>query len=297
MKNLITTAILCVFVISGCASPLNLLSKRSSGGPAVAEAKNAARLAASTESGGVNFSIKVDKSVFLDPVSPDRQIVFVRIRNTTGRDGIEDRVSSAVFNKLSEIGYQRTNNPDEAQYILQGKIVLADYVNQATLEQVEQSSFGESLSNVVGAGIAGGAIGGFSNDSSGSDIGSVVGILGGLISESQRRKKIRELEAIKVVSVVTDLELRERAKGVVKVTGKKVVSSGSGSSNREGIASGRFSNVANEESAVVQEFEESSQWKKHRIRIVSKASGKDLLYEDVQERLEEAIAKSLVGLF
>ena len=78
--------------------------------------------AASTaiEKRNLEVQTKMSDSVFLEPVSPDKQIVYVRVRNTTDKDiEIEDQIKKAFESK----GFKVVADPDEAYFMIQANIL------------------------------------------------------------------------------------------------------------------------------------------------------------------------------
>ena len=59
-------------------------------------------------------------TVFLEPVSPDKRIVYVRVRNTTDKD---IQVDQAIKSSIESNGFTVTNNPDEAYFMIQANIL------------------------------------------------------------------------------------------------------------------------------------------------------------------------------
>src|SRR4051812_25036404 len=68
----------------------------------------------------LNVQTKMSETVFLDPVAPDKKVVFIQIRNTSGVAGlnIEPQLKAAI----AAHGYRFTDNPDAAHYLLQANI-------------------------------------------------------------------------------------------------------------------------------------------------------------------------------
>ena len=59
-------------------------------------------------------------SIFLEPVSPQKQIAYIRVRNTTDKDiNIEDQIKAAVEAR----GFKVVTNPDEAYFMIQANIL------------------------------------------------------------------------------------------------------------------------------------------------------------------------------
>ena len=63
---------------------------------------------------------KMSDSIFLEPVSPQKQIVYVKVRNTTDKDiEIEDQIKRAFESK----GFKVVSDPDEAYFMIQANVL------------------------------------------------------------------------------------------------------------------------------------------------------------------------------
>ncbi|MDH3603075.1 MAG: complement resistance protein TraT, partial [Candidatus Tectomicrobia bacterium] len=69
----------------------------------------------------LDVQTKMSDAVFLEPLAPDKRIVFVQVRNTSDKQNfdIEAPIKAAIAAK----GYRVTENPEEAYYKLQVQVL------------------------------------------------------------------------------------------------------------------------------------------------------------------------------
>ena len=60
----------------------------------------------------LDVQTKMSDTIFLDPVGPDKKVVFVEVRNTSDKENFD--VEGAIKEKITKRGYRITDNPDEA---------------------------------------------------------------------------------------------------------------------------------------------------------------------------------------
>ena len=68
----------------------------------------------------LDVQTKMSATVFLEPVTPARRIIYVEIRNTSDKNlDIKDRITR----RLKEAGYRLTNDPDKDNFMLQSNVL------------------------------------------------------------------------------------------------------------------------------------------------------------------------------
>ncbi len=213
----------------------------------------------------LDVQTKMSETVFLEPTSPDRKIIYFDMRNTSDKElQVKDKIA-AVF---KERGYRITQNPDEATYMLQGNILKVGKSDLREANGYLESGFGGS---VVGA-AAGYAV------ASGSSGRAVVGagLIGGALG------LIGDALVDDVLYVmITDLQIRERPLEGEVVTQVQQANLQQGSSTRV-MQDSRGAKV---------------KWKTYRTRIVSTANKVNLDFEEAQPVLESALIRSISGIF
>ena len=63
------------------------------------------------------------QSLFVDPVSPAKRVVFIAVRNTSGH---VVNLQSKLESQLMQKGYSITQDPEEATFIIQANILHCD---------------------------------------------------------------------------------------------------------------------------------------------------------------------------
>ena len=99
-KGVFTLLITSIFVLSGCSAIHTSVAKKD-----------------------LDIQTKMSESIFLDPVAPEKRIVFVQVRNTSDKPGII--LEPAIKQAILANGYRITDNPDEAYYMLQANVLKA----------------------------------------------------------------------------------------------------------------------------------------------------------------------------
>lgn len=210
----------------------------------------------------LDVQTRMSDSIFVEPTSPARRIVFVSIRNTTDKDL---QLEPPVIAALQARGYTITNDPDKANYMIQANVLQCG------------KSDGRNADDAIGAGfggaLVGGALGGIASSSrrdalAGALIGAAAGVVGDAMVEDTR------------YTMVTDIQIRERPQ-----TGEKVAQSqrtaadqGSSSSLNQSVSGGQPA------------------WKTYRTRIVSTANKANLEFEEARQPLQEGLIRSISGM-
>ena len=119
------------------------------------------------------------KTIFMEPVSPEKRIAYIEIRNTSG-DADFNVLKQAISNNLNARGYRTTDNPERAWYFLQADVIKAGIMDENTKETLLNNQVKRAA---LGAGI--GAIGGkIIHKRNSTAIGAGVGALAGLAYDS-----------------------------------------------------------------------------------------------------------------
>ncbi len=242
MKNIFKLVLLVLSIsifISGCGAATTAIEKRN-----------------------LEVQTKMSDTVFLEPVSPEKQIVYLKVRNTTDKDvEVEEQIRKAFESK----GFKVVSNPDEAYFMIQANILQVGRTDATSTNSALQSGFGGGL---VGAGVS--AATGGSADNIG--IGAAVGAVAGLIANNM----VKDI----YYSMITDVEIRQRP-----AINEKIVQVEDNYSE-QGTTSTVSQNVNTND----------VQWKIYRTRVVSVANQVNLQFEEAQPELQKGIAKSLSGL-
>ncbi len=214
------------------------------------------------EKRNLEVQTRMSDSIFLEPVSPEKQIVYIRIRNTTDKDiNVEEQIKSALTTR----GFKVVNNPDEAYFMIQANVLQIGKTDETGGDSALQSGFGGGL---LGAGISA-ATGGSGNN---VGVGAAVGAVAGLLANTM----IKDIS----YSMITDIEIRQRPAISEKITQSEENYSEQGTT-----------------STISQNVNTSNvQWKIYRTRVLSTANQVNLQFEEAQNELQKGLIKSLSGL-
>jgi len=242
--------------------------------------------------------VRMTDTIFLDPPEVDDPGIFLRVRNTSGQEALD--LHGAVAPKLRALGYRLVNNAKDAVYVLQANILFADEVSAAELAKLDETEFGTDIGSIVtgigvGAGLgaaAGYGLGGGGKEAAlGGAAGALLGGIAGSVRSNARKERMAAKQWIKYFSLVVDIQLRERSKGVVEIAGS------SGTSATRPSGGGAFSEHSAYEREETQSYAETSEWKRYQTRIVGKAKGKLVVFDDVQHDFVVRLANSIAGVF
>ena len=237
--------------------------------------------------------VKPQKSIFLDPPE-DNNKIYVRIRDTSDREWNID-MQTYVARQLKRNGLEVVKNAKDAAYSLQANILLAQGVSAAEIAQLDETQYGQSVSDIAKSAIGGALVGAGGASLLGGHQDTIAGaavlgaITGGLLSYQKDAEKAELLKAqqeTKFFSVVVDVEIRERIKGGL-VTRKA----------RANTADNRNLSGETHSRSETESFTDTSTWKRYRTRINGKAKGKLVVFADVEQEFATKIAKSIGGLF
>ena len=212
----------------------------------------------SLEKSDLDVQTKASESIFLEPVSPAKRIIFISVRNTSDKDL---DIKSRIIERLANSGYRITDDPDAAQFMLQANVLK---VGKDDLKNSD---------SYIEAGFSGAVLGSAVSSSSDSGKGIVIGALVGIVADS--------LVNDTLFTMVTDLQVRERPRANESVTQQQSGNNTQGSSTSVTQSSGN---------TVVE-------WKTYHTRIVSTANQANLEFEEALPALENGLIRSIAGMF
>lgn len=211
----------------------------------------------------LDVQTKMSETIFLEPAEPQNKIIFVDVRNTSDK---EMDVKDAIVNSLIARGYTITQSPQKANYMLQANILQVGKTDLRTAQNSLDGGFG---------GVLVGSAAGYSMHGSGRDaaVGGLVGAAVGVVADA--------LVDDTYFSMITDVQIRERPMSgeVVTQTQSANIAQGSATKVKQDIQGAKI------------------EWKTYRTRVVSTANKVNLDFAEAQPVLQEALAKSLGGLF
>ena len=212
----------------------------------------------SLEKSDLDVQTKASESIFLEPVSLAKRVIFVSVRNTSDKDlDLKPR----IIQRLTDNDYQVTNDPDLAQFMLQANVLRVGKDNK------------ENADSYIEAGFSGASFGNAVSSSGDSGKGIVIGALVGVIADSFVNDTL--------FTMVTDLQVRERPRENEIITQQQSESTTQGSGTSISQNSNR----------------NAVDWKTYHTRIVSTANQVNLEFEEALPELENGLIRSIAGFF
>lgn len=212
-------------------------------------------------------SNKMSASIFLDPVPLEERTVLVQVRNTSDVSAFD--IENQVISKLRAKGYQVTDEPAKAHYMLQANVL--------SVGQMDPESRQEVIDRGFGGGITGAAIGaGTGVLVSGHRDAVVGGALLGTLLGTAIDSSIKDV----TYGVVTDVQISER------LTRGQTTQTHTRSELKNGTASKQTITRSN-----------SGEWMRYQTRIVSTANQANLKLDRATPALAEGMSKSIAGIF
>lgn len=215
----------------------------------------------------LEVSTKMSETIFLEPVAPEERIVYFDIRNTSDK---EINVKKNIVAAFTSRGYKVTDNPKEATYMLQGNILKVGKSDLREAQSFLGSGFGAGVTGAATGVAATAALGGGNRSMAAVGLaGAALGFVGDALVEDT------------MYAMITDLQIRERPlEGeIITQTQKANLAQGSSTQVKQDIRGGKV------------------KWKTYRTRIVSTANKMNLDFEEARPVLENALAKSMSGIF
>ncbi|MGD9638446.1 MAG: complement resistance protein TraT [Alphaproteobacteria bacterium] len=136
---------------------------------------------------------KMNKTIFLQPVSPAKRVAFIEVRNTSASPEFD--MSKEVKEAIAARGYRITDDPEEANFLLQANVLHISYD-------------GESSGSAIGSALTGGAIGGATGAavSNGSTSTAIGGALVGGLAATVADAMVKDV----TFNIITDIRLSQR---------------------------------------------------------------------------------------
>lgn len=244
LRQYLAVALVLSMGLSGCAATTTSIAKRN-----------------------LDVQTKMSDTIFLDPVSPSQQTVFVQIRNTS--DKPELSVRESIVSAMNNRGIRVVDDPDLAHYWLQANVLQAGRSTKSSTQSAYDSGFGGVI---IGA--AGGAAVGAVIDRGNSGVGAVLGGLAGAAISSAADAFVQDV----TYTIITDIQISERTDRGVSSQSSATIKQGS-----SGSLSQSDSSVDNR--------------KRYASRVVSTANKANLTWEESSGPLVNGLSQSLSGLF
>jgi hypothetical protein len=234
---LVLTTIIVVVMFSGCAGAIQTAIKKRN----------------------LDVQTKMSASIFLEPVAPEEQIVYVKVRNTTDKD---INIESAIKQSFTQKGFKIVANPKKANFMVQ--------INLLQVGKSDARSAQDALANGFGGAIVGSSIGKATGGKgyAGGLIGAAMGVVGDALVDDV------------YFTIITDIEIRQRP-----LEGETIKQS-SNMNAKQGI-SGNTQQIVKSTNV---------RWKKYRTRVVGTATQVNLKFIEAKPKLVKGLVRSLSGL-
>ena len=218
----------------------------------------------------LDVQTKMSDSIFLDPVGPDKKVIYIEVRNTSDKDNFD--IETPIKEAIAKRGYRVTDDPDEAHYRLQANVLSVAKASPTAAEAALGGGYGGAL----GGAAAGAGVGVATHGGTGGVAGGLIGSVVGGLTETVADAFVKDVTYM----AVTDVQLVEKApKGVI-------VRSDSQQSLAQGLAGTQR-----------QTYSEVGKLKKYRTRVVSTANKANLDYPEAEPLLTKGLTRSLSHLF
>lgn len=210
----------------------------------------------------LDVQTKMSETIFLEPVSPNKKIVFIDIRNTSDQDL---PIKQLILDRINQAGYTIVNDPEQANFMLQANILQIGKSDLREAEAVLSSGFGGAI---AGASLAYGTGSSYRGAMSAGLLGGALGLVGDALVDDV------------LYSMTTDLQIRERPlKGeVITQTQQTNAAQGTATRIKQSTSGAQV------------------QWKTYRTRIVSTANKANLKFEEAQDPLIDGLVRSISGI-
>ena len=241
--------------------------------------------------GQLTIQTHMSETVFLDPVPMAERTIYVSARNTSDHPELDIR--GALMQAIMARGYQVTQDPDAAHYMLRVNLLQAGQIDTKSKGALLAANYGEPL--LAGAVAAGGvsAVGGNAAASTATGLGVA-------LASFAANQLVKDV----TYSVVIDIQLSERPLkgGTVKQVTKTNAAQANGSLDRartaQTMTGGAVSGTATLNSRVKsQEIEEQVDFKQYQIREVAYADQMNLKFEDAVPQMVTRLSSNLSNLF
>jgi outer membrane lipoprotein SlyB len=237
-------ALVFLLALSGCAATTTAIGKRT-----------------------LDVQTRTTDTIFLEPVAASHRTVLVEVRNSSDRPQLD--ITPAVRAALAERGYRLVDDPQDAHFLLQANVLQVGRTSAAAAEGAFAKGFGSAL---VG-GAAGAGIGRVASDQTEAMIaGAVAGAAASAVADSF----VQDV----TYSIITDVQISERAGEGVMVTERMTQDLAQGSSGRRILST-----------------TEVHDWKRYQTRVMSSANRVNLEFEAAAPELVAGLTRAIAGIF
>ncbi len=204
---------------------------------------------------------KMSNTIFLPPVSPSKQTVYVQMKNTADQSMDMPALTQELDADLESQGY-RVVPYNQAHFLLQVNVLSIGKSTQSAAQQALASGFGGALAGAL----AGGVIG---QSYMGAGVGGLAGGAIGFIADNMVHTNYYDM--------ITDVQ--------VGVRSRHAVATSTSANLQQGISTTTSQNTY-----------KVGHWVDYRTRIVSSANQTNLSFKKAKPALEGQLVHSLGGI-
>lgn len=209
----------------------------------------------------LNVQTKMSNTIFLQPVPPSEETVYVQFKNTSDKSLDVAALEQELDADLSTQGY-RVVPYNDAHYLLQ--------VNVLSIGKMTEAAAQESLANGYGGAAFGAVAGGVIGQSwTGAGAGALVGSAIGLIADSMVHNT--------TYAMITDVQVAVRSQSAVSQQTNANLQQGTSTTTTQEVAG-------------------TGHWIDYRTRIVSTANRVNLSFNKALPALQGQLVHSLAGI-
>lgn len=218
----------------------------------------------------LDVQTRMSSSIFLDPTSSPRRRVWIEVRNTSDKPGLDLR--PAVRRLAAERGLEVVDDPRRADVLLQAAVLQAGRSARTAAQSALQGGFGSMVAGAAVGGAGGYGAGRLAGDETTYGIG---GALAGAAAGGIADALVQTVD----YTVITDIQLAQRAPLGTIVQRSESIGLEQGTGGFE-----------------QQSFSDTSAWRRYRSRLVSSAERVGLDWEDAEPALLDGMSRAVVGL-
>jgi hypothetical protein len=213
----------------------------------------------------LDVQTKMSNTIFLPPVPPSEQTVYVQFKNTSEKTLDVSALEQEIDANLANQGY-RVVPYQQAHYLLQINILSVGKSSPSAAQEALGGGYGGAVASSIAGAALGGAIG---QSYEGAAVGGLVAGVGGFVADSL----VKNVTYV----MVTDVQIGERSKSVVNQKTSANLQQGTSTTTSQQSSS-------------------SGHWIYYRTRIVSTANKVNLDFKDALPVLQGQLVHSLSGI-
>lgn len=213
----------------------------------------------------MDVQTKMSNTVFLTPVPPAEQTVYIQFKNTSDKTLDVSALEQEIDANLANQGY-RVVPYQLAHYMLQINVLSVGKSSPSAAQEALGGGYGGTLGSAIAGAAAGGVIG---QSYVGAGVGGLVAGVGGFVADSLVKNVTYDM--------VTDVQIGERSKSVVNQQTNANLQQGTSTTTTQQTSS-------------------SGHWIYYRTRIVSTANKVNLDFKTALPALQGQLVHSLSGI-